>query len=162
MTGRPDNLQDQFSREALSPSYLQAAYDFWCEARGSDALAPVEALDPTRLPLACLPYLGVVEVEPDPLRFRSRLTGTRVVEALGVDHTGCYLDEIPGMAPQIARIEWGVRERRPYLAESAVTFAPHDFRRYRTLTLSFGGEAGDVRRLLFVFAFLPPPGEQRA
>lgn len=157
MTERPDDQQDPISRERLEPDHLRAAYDYWCAARGMQPLPPVAALDPTLLPRGCLPWLGVVEVEGEPPRYRSRVVGTAVAEALGIDHTGRYLDEIPGMASQLVRIDRCRRDRRPYLAEAEVTFAPHDFRRYRSLTLPFGGPEG-VQRLVFVFAFLPRDG----
>jgi hypothetical protein len=41
-----------------------------------------------------LPNIMIVEVERDPMRFRYRLVGTRVVEYNGVEFTGRYLGEI--------------------------------------------------------------------
>lgn len=41
-----------------------------------------------------LPNMMIVEVEHDPLRFRYRLVGTRVVEYNGLEFTGRYLGEI--------------------------------------------------------------------
>ncbi|HET6158295.1 MAG TPA: PAS domain-containing protein [Dongiaceae bacterium] len=41
-----------------------------------------------------LPNIMIVDVECDPLRFRYRLVGTRVVEYNGLEFTGRYLDEI--------------------------------------------------------------------
>jgi hypothetical protein len=152
----PEKLQPDFSRDALSQDYMRALYDYWCQARGDVTLPPLAALDPLRLPVAALPYLAVLEVEPSPLRFRSRLTGTRVVEALGVDHTGLYMDEIPGTTEQLQRMAWCVRTRRPYLVDATITFAPHDYKRYQTLALPFSDASLEVRRILFVFAFLEP------
>lgn len=162
MSDRPPSLRTDFSRESLAPAYVRAAYDYWCRARGAERLPPVEAIDPTRLPVECLPYLSVLEVERDPLRFRSRLTATAVVEALGDDQTGRYLDEIDGMAEPLARFAWCVREQRPYLTESDITFAPRDYKRYRALGLPFGDAARGVRRLLFVFSFLKPSEDKTA
>ncbi|SMF72615.1 PAS domain-containing protein [Tistlia consotensis] len=157
MTERPDRLQDGFDPAALTPPYLKAVYDYWNAARGAAAMPPVEAIDPLRLPRDSLPHLGLVEVEAEPLRFLTRLQGTSVVEALGIDHTGRYYDEIPGMDAQIARLEWCARERRPYMTEGTASFAPKDFQHYRLLGLPFGDAAGGVRRILFVSAFLVPP-----
>ena len=41
-----------------------------------------------------LPNIMIVDVERDPMRFRYRLVGTRVVEYNGVEFTGRYLGEI--------------------------------------------------------------------
>lgn len=41
-----------------------------------------------------LPNLMIVDVEHNPLRFRYRLVGTRVVEYNGIEFTGRYLGEI--------------------------------------------------------------------
>ena len=154
----PEKLQPDFTRDSLSQEYMRALYDYWCQARGAAALPPVAALDAMRLPIAALPYLAVLEVEPSPLRFRARLIGTRVAEALGVDHTGLYMDEIPGTTEQLQRMTWCARTRRPYLVDASITFAPRDYKRYQTLALPFGDASLDVRRILFVFAFLEPEG----
>jgi hypothetical protein len=41
-----------------------------------------------------LPYLLISDVEHEPFGIRYRLVGTRVVEATGMNLTGCYLDEL--------------------------------------------------------------------
>ena len=41
-----------------------------------------------------LPNIMIVDVERDPMRFRYRLVGTRVVDFNGVEFTGRYLGEI--------------------------------------------------------------------
>lgn len=153
MSERPENLQDQFSRDALSPAFLRAAYDYWCENRKAGGLPPTDAIDPTRLPRECLPHIVILDVEPSPLRFRFRLSGTKVVEGLGVDYTGVYLDEIPGIAEQLERISWCAREGCAYLSESLITFAPNNFKRYQVLGLPFGNGALGVQRIVFVFSF---------
>ncbi len=68
----------------------------------------------------------VLVVEKPPLRFRCRLTGTEVVDGLGANLIGLHIGELPDIADQLARMEWCLRERQPYLVEDAVTFAPHN------------------------------------
>ena len=41
-----------------------------------------------------LPDLWLLDVQHDPLRFRYRLIGTRIVERHGRDHTGRWVDEV--------------------------------------------------------------------
>jgi hypothetical protein len=53
-------------------------------------------IDPTDIP-DLLPYVTLIEVVPQPdgdPRYRIRLAGTQVVELLGVDGTGKFVDEI--------------------------------------------------------------------
>jgi len=71
----------------------------------------------------------------------------------GVDHTGLYLDEIPGMTAQIERISWSARSGRPYLSETTVSFAPNAYKRHQVLTLPFGNAPPRVERIMFVFDF---------
>lgn len=155
---RPKNLQDRFTRDSLTAAHLRAAFDYWCENRAGRKLPPAAAIDPLSMPRVCLPFIVVLEVEKPPLRFRCRLTGTEVVDSLGADLTGLYIDELPGIADQLARMEWCVRENQPYLVEDAVTFAPHNYRRYRTMALPFGNGGQGVERIVFVFDFdIGPP-----
>lgn len=62
--------------------------------------------------------LALCEVEPDPLRFRLRLVGTRIRDYDGADYTGRYLDEVlsPAIRP-IVLSQWRrcVESRRPVL-----------------------------------------------
>ena len=151
--GRPEGLRDHFGQDDLPSACMRAVFGYWCDALQEDGLPPVSIIDPTRLPLGCLPHIALLDVEASPLRFRTRLTGTGVVEALGIDHSGLYLDQIPGMTEQIKRISWCARERRPYLSEASVSFAPNDYKRYTVLTLPFGDAARGVERIMFVFDF---------
>jgi len=154
MGGTPEGLQTDFSRDSLARDYAKELYDYWCEARGAARLPPVDALDPTKLPRSCLPYLSVLEVEDSPLRLRSRLVGTALVDQIGVNQTGRYIDEQPGMEAQRARLEWCVREKRPYLTDAALSFAPNDYKRYQVLILPFGDSERGVQRVVGVFCFL--------
>lgn len=156
------NLRTDFTRESLIEEYARGLFDYWLAARGTARMPPVCAIDATRMPRECLPYISVLEVEHGPLRLRSRLSGTALVEQLGINQTGRYLDEIPGMAAQIARMEWCVRKQQPYVAEDGITFAPNDFKRYQILVLPFGNPEEDVQRLVGVFCFLDPKRPARA
>jgi len=152
--GLPEGLETEFTRESLARDYAKALYDYWTEARGTAPLPPVSSLDPTLLPRACLPFLSVLEVERNPFRLRSRLAGTAMVEQIGSDPTGHYLDELSGMEAQLARMEWCVREGKPYLTDDRVSFAPNKHKRYQVLILPFGDSEQGVQRLVGVFCFL--------
>jgi hypothetical protein len=147
-------LQTDIRDDALKQDYARDLFHYWCGARGEAAIPPLSAIDPVRLPRACLPYISVLEVEQSPLRLRSRLTGSALVDQLGLNQTGHYLDEYPGMAGQIERMAWSVREQRPYLVEDELTFGPHDYKRYQVLVLPFGDPGCGVQRLVGSFCFM--------
>lgn len=66
--------------------------DYWRACRG-DRVAPRRAdVDPLDIP-DLLPFLSLIEVLREPLRFRYRVIGTAVVEGFGRDATGRYIDE---------------------------------------------------------------------
>ena len=73
---------------------IQRLVGYWNErrlARGAlprrSDIAPDEIRD-------LLPHIMIIDVEYEPLRFRYRLVGTRVVEFNGFEFTGKYLGEI--------------------------------------------------------------------
>ncbi len=147
-------LQPNISRDSLRQDYARDLFDYWCEARGTAVMPPLSAIDPIRMPRACLPYISVLEVEQSPLRLRARLSGEALVDQLGLNQTGHYLDEYPGMTAQIERMMWCVREQRPYLVEDELTFGPNDHKRYQVLVLPFGDPGCGVQRLVGTFCFM--------
>lgn len=69
-------------------------HEYWRSKRASpDAIPLRSAFDPTDL-REVLPNVLIVDVEHDPLRFRYRLVGTRVVEFNNQEFTGLYLGTI--------------------------------------------------------------------
>jgi hypothetical protein len=72
-------------------------FELWQTAH-VDGRAPGKSfLDPLRLRFL-LGSLSLLEVEPEPLRFRYRLVGTDIVQRLGHELTGKFLDEHPDPA----------------------------------------------------------------
>ncbi|WP_119301275.1 PAS domain-containing protein [Dongia deserti] len=74
---------------------IHRLYAYWqhqCERR--DGTPPKRGdIAPDQI-RGVLPNIMIVDVERDPLRFRYRLVGTRVVEYNGLEFTGRYLGEI--------------------------------------------------------------------
>jgi len=72
---------------------LKELYRYWCDKKG-DRQAPSRGdIDPAEIaPL--LPYVGLVDVQHAPLRFRYRLVGTKVDAGYGRELTGRFLDEV--------------------------------------------------------------------
>ncbi len=72
---------------------IRRLYDHWRAVHpASGGLPGRQHVDPAAIP-ELLPWLWMLDVERDPLRFRYRLVGTEQVSAMGADMTGRYLDE---------------------------------------------------------------------
>ncbi|MDF1794520.1 MAG: PAS domain-containing protein [Thalassobaculaceae bacterium] len=81
------------SSELTVPSVIQLL-DYWEEKAAIGRLPSRDDVDPIDLRFI-LGDLILVDVLRDPLRFRFRLMGVRMVERLGYDMTGKLLDEHP-------------------------------------------------------------------
>jgi hypothetical protein len=67
-------------------------YDYWKSIHPASGIPGRQHLDPMAL-RDLLPGIWLVDVAQDPFRLRYRLVGTEVVEAMGRDVTGQWLDE---------------------------------------------------------------------
>ncbi len=79
----------------LEPKHeqLRLLLAYWLAKKG-DRPAPTRAeIDPAEIK-SLLPHVGLVDVEPSPLRFRFRLAGTEIIKGYGEELTGRYLDEV--------------------------------------------------------------------
>ncbi len=66
--------------------------DYWVSICPDQGMPGREHFDPVDIP-GILPYIVLTDVEHAPLRFRFRLIGTAVVDAINEDLTGRYFDE---------------------------------------------------------------------
>lgn len=129
----------------------------------SDATQYWDALDKKRdLPLAgafdllALPRLvqNMTLFEIDGQRIRIRFVGTSIVEEIGEDTTGSYLDEMPNMSAVQDRAFRCTRTRQAYFLESLpVTWTSKDFVTYSTLGLPLAGQDGEISQIAFLMIF---------
>lgn len=72
---------------------IRRLYDYWRSVHpASGGLPGRQHIDPAAIS-ELLPWLWMVDVERNPLRFRYRLVGTEQVSVMEADLTGRYLDE---------------------------------------------------------------------
>lgn len=71
---------------------LAALLRYWELKRGARAMPRRRDIDPLDMPPALLPYLELVELAQGRLRYR--LIGTAIVDAMGRDATGRFLDQV--------------------------------------------------------------------
>ena len=93
---------------------ISQLHDYWL-SRCRGRLMPCRAdIDPAEIALL-LPYIALVDIEDDPFRVRYRVVGTKMVEYVGHDFTGLYLDELKFSKPDelLALYRRATEERVP-------------------------------------------------
>ena len=85
---------------------LQRMYRYWESRRPGPGLLPGrQHIDPLDIP-DLLPGIWLLDVQHEPFRLRYRLVGTRIVEAIGREVTGRWLDEAhPHLAPHSGYVQ---------------------------------------------------------
>jgi hypothetical protein len=78
--------------DEVSHPTLVGLHRYWDGKRGGRMMPARRDLDPSEI-VKLLPYIYMVDVEHDPLRFRYRLIGTAICTFLGRDYTGRTVDE---------------------------------------------------------------------
>lgn len=91
-------MQDVMISRALSPARMRSplvrdAYAYWVGKKNGDRLPARADIDPVDIP-RILPHISLVEREAETGRYRYRLFGSALVDILGREPTGKYLDEI--------------------------------------------------------------------
>lgn len=79
-----------------SPRHLPSItelHEYWLSRRAGRAMPSRADINPADIP-HLLPAIALVDVEPEPFRVRYRVVGTRLVQDMGHDFTGYYLDEL--------------------------------------------------------------------
>jgi len=130
--------------------FLREFYEYWSSKCRQNRLPARADMSPADIP-RLLPYLYLVDVERDPLRFRFRLVGTRVCEWFGHDATGSYVDD-----PLDGDLDLGMAEVYRQVVESRVPRYVHrDIAELGTLVHCFDrlvlplvGEDGAVEKLI--------------
>ena len=98
---------------------------YWDAKRGARRMPAPGEIDPVEM-AAHLGHICLIDVLQAPLRFRWRLMGSSVVDAVGQDATGQFFDEaeytevFQGLA---ASCRWVVRERAPLRTVGTVPYA---------------------------------------
>ncbi len=90
---QPVMISDALRCDRMQSPIVRQAYTYWCGKKRGRALPARGDIDPVEMPRV-LPNISLVERETPSGRYRYRLLGSALVEALGHDPTGRYLDEI--------------------------------------------------------------------
>jgi len=119
------------------------ALAYWAARREAESLPRRGRFDPLDLP-ALLPRLQLHERNADQ-RFLCRLSGTAVVENLGRETTGKFLDEtLPATeyASRAAIFSRALDEGRPLLYSGTLVVPDRDWKHFHRLLLPLANAAG--------------------
>jgi PAS domain-containing protein len=143
------------SRPILDPSLwhprAQRLYHYWRSIAPPGALPGRQHLDPVDIPdlLSCL---WLLDVQREPFRLRYRLAGTTIIEAIGREVTGQWLDEahpkIEDRAGFLARYSGVVENGQPSWRKGYPRLWTHrDFGAVENLLLPFARDGRTVDML---------------
>lgn len=92
----PDDFRilDDHDESVTHPMLIEGRR-WWERARGDRAMPGRQDFDPVKAPPAMLPHILLADVVWTPrLRFRYRLIGTHITQAMGRDSTGRWFDDL--------------------------------------------------------------------
>lgn len=136
---------------AASDARLRAFFDYWRRQAPPGRLPGRRHIDPLDIPklLARIAMFDVVRDGPR-LRFRFRLMGTGVVELMGADYTGRWVDET--MSPEVyAHLEAAFAQvcaGEPHYWERLLPFPARDFVGHRRLALPLASDGTTVDMII--------------
>lgn len=153
-------LIDRFKLNDIPSSILQNIYQYWQNMKGERDMPSRSDLNPAEI-TTLLPYIMLVDVEQQPLRYKYRLTGTETVKAIGYDVTGKYLDELPLIEKHVkVRSDWLVKEKRPYIYFDKLKWSNRTLMDYQAIALPLSSNGEDVD-MFFLGMYYQFPGDER-
>lgn len=137
--------------DAKDPRF-SAFFVYWQSKAPPGRLPGRQHIDPLEIP-RLLPHIALYDVvrQDNDFRFRFRLVGTGVAEALGADNTGRFIDEI--MAPDAygplhAHYSVIVRQGVPQYWRRNLPFANRDFLAVQRLALPLAADGITVDMIM--------------
>jgi hypothetical protein len=103
-----------FRAQLVVPEQRQL-FDYWVEKSGGRSMPDRSDISPCHFP-RMLPGVSLIEVQPETLRLRIRLAGTRLREIYDREVTGCYIDDLDWGDKRdywMAAFDRTVTERKP-------------------------------------------------
>jgi len=131
-------------------------YQYWLLKKGENrapARSDIDPLDFQNL----LPNIFLFDVIKDPLDYRMRLVGTRIVQVMERDCTGMLFDEIyKGERALKVRedYDWVAKKMEPVYSEITAGWMNRDFLTYYRLMLPLSSDNSDVDMMLGLTTFI--------
>lgn len=139
---------------------IDELYRYWLALRPTSGMLPGrQHFDPSKV-TRLLPWILLVDVERDPLRFKFRLVGTENARVKGYDATGEYLDaRVPDFAAQPTYPQWLATAERSEVAYQRglpVRHVPKDYIESERVLLPLARNGRDVDMVLMLAVFHGP------
>ena len=129
---------------------LRAIREYWESKRSGGALPSRVHLEPVEMK-GFLQHVLLVDVQQSPRRYRWRLVGTAITEALGRDNTGRWFDEIydaDSLASMVGGYDMIVASRRPVRVVGRAAFAGKPHTRFEAVSLPLAAADGAIDMVL--------------
>lgn len=136
---------------------LKHLHSLWSSKVSENGTLPARSdFDPAEMLATVLPYISLFDVirSETKLRFRIRLIGTGIVEEIGRDMTGRFLDEVQKTSQIAARAEWMVMNRQPiYVENQPLNWTSRDYKNYSALGLPLASDGVNVDKIIYQMTF---------
>lgn len=137
--------------QSLRSETNRRAFDYWMKLRGDRSMPARSDIDPLDI-RDILPHVLLLDVAHDPLDFRYRLIGTKVVSHLNNNHSGKWMSEIPHQKPP--SVIWSscaavVTEKLPMTTEIPYMGRNKDFAVGEDIVMPLSND-DDLVNMLFV------------
>lgn len=140
---------------ALRSTINRQALEYWIKIRGSRPMPSRADLDPLDI-RKILPNVVLLDVTSDPLDFRYRLIGTKIVSQLNNDHTGKWMSELPHQKPPStiwSSCETVVNEKLPMTTQIPYEGRNKDFAVSEDIVMPLSSDGVNVTMLFVVIDF---------
>jgi hypothetical protein len=148
--GTPAPAEWALDRLSLNHPLIQRIHAYWVSKLAGRMMPRREDIVPEELGVL-LPWVMLVEVAGDPVRFRLRLVGTGVVREYGKEVTGRYMDELDlGNRRDTVLDDYrrAVRERRPIAGSYDYQKTDRRWITYERILLPLANDGATVNMLL--------------
>jgi hypothetical protein len=139
-------------RLTLHSPKLQRVFNYWQRLATAGILPSRRQISPLELPPDTLANILLLDIEDGRRRrYRWRLIGTHVTEALGRDATGQYWDELYSAAvlPEMQKsVDWIIEHGRPLRSSGLARFAGKDHMLFESVEMPLSSDGSTVDMIL--------------
>lgn len=142
---------------ALKPP-LRLLHDYWQGKRPPGRLPARRDIDPVEIP-QLMPQVALVDILREPLDYRYRLFGTRLVEMMGTERTGKRMREVmdaTAVAASERLIAGLIDTREPIAFAGRLFWLDKDFIGFETLVLPLAADGETVDMAVMGLEFGQP------
>ncbi|MDO8837968.1 MAG: PAS domain-containing protein [Parvibaculum sp.] len=137
---------------------LAALHRYWQDKRRHGTLPARRDIDPVEIP-RLLPHIALLDILRDPLDWRYRLVGTRIVEVMGAERTGKRMRELftpPAIEATVTLMTELLATREPLAFSGRLFWLDKDHVAFETLILPLASDGERVDMAVMGLEFGQP------